>query len=230
MSLINDLKKKKDAEAHPQNGAPDPRNQNTADLTPPSLHSDGVHDTTATRDIADKPDKIFAPGSDLVIQDRKIEEDPDRIYSTPLSEAFSLQLTSGTVTARDGQMKVSEEQHNEIQKLIKSGRPDIAQNVVLLDPKAAEAVARAYIERHKKPDAVKGMFGSESGSFREIKPQEGVDTRNDLNIQAAQAENLRRLGVEEQEAVHAEDQPLRVDPNAPSDTNAPAPLLTAPRS
>lgn len=106
-------------------------------------------------------------------------------YSTPNLDNFAIQLGGKTISAKDKVLTLTEDQNNELQELLASGRPDIAQHVFLIDAKAAEEVARKYIETHK-PQAQSGAVSApmkpnpaDGGAVRpvEVSPPVGTNSR-----------------------------------------------------
>lgn len=144
------------------------------------------------------------------------------LYSATHSEAFKIQLSSGEVQAKDGLLKLNEAQHKELQKLIASGRPDIAQNLVHLDPEAAAKVAKAHMEamKNKRPDANRGSTHSQaaaSKAFIEIKPVQIPGASDEMNNKIS-GEGSRMLAVEEEGIMRASDSGLSPDGQSkPSD-------------
>lgn len=132
------------------------------------------------------------------VEEKKQEE---FIYSCPYSATLTIQLSSGDVKAKNGVLKVNASQHKEIKDLIASGRPDIAQNAILLDIKAAEEIAKRDIEVRKA--AARGVHSTTTVAERLI------EARDPQNM--SPGEHIRNLDVIEAEAVHAEDSAL--DPN-----------------
>lgn len=133
------------------------------------------------------------------------------IYSCPHAEAFSIHLGGGEVRAKDGLMYLDQKQHDELQALIKSGRPDIAQNAVLLDKDAAEKIALEYLAKHKA-EAARGASHSNANAermdFREVKPTEAPpgSSAASANTQGGRPVIERRTIVPiEESAIHAED-------------------------
>ena len=75
-------------------------------------------------------------------------------YATPHSDGLMFHFEDGSsVKSENGVMTLNQVQHNEIQRLIKKGRPDIAQQMVLTDKDAAEKVAREYLARQAEKKA-----------------------------------------------------------------------------
>lgn len=152
------------------------------------------------------------------------------LYSTVHSPSLSLHLGGKTVQAKDGVLKLNQIQHEELQELIALGRPDISSNVRLLDPEAAEKIARDYLERHK-PVAGKGMTHSSKNAERNDFTQlpEGADPeyRHATSVDASpeamreralrlQKEKMGTLDVKESEFAHPEDDkiPEKLAPNS----------------
>lgn len=133
---------------------------------------------------------------------KTVDKVKEYIYSTPLSERFGIHLSSGEVRANNSVLKVNEDQHKEIQDLIKSGRPDIAQNAVLLDPAAAEKIALAHIEKQKlaQPMASRGATSTMHTAAR-MQNIEGHEIPN----------RLADLDVKEEAVIHADDSNLNPD-------------------
>jgi hypothetical protein len=126
-------------------------------------------------------------------------------YSCPLSESYSIHLNNGEVRAKNGVLKVNKKQHEEIQNLIKSGRPDIAQNAVLLDRNAAEQFARAHIERQRQA-ASRGVSSSATAEAAH-----NVRFGRDPQNVGPGERGVINLDVIETDAVHAEDSSLDPD-------------------
>lgn len=75
------------------------------------------------------------------------KDDRPHAYSTPQSPNFAVQLSGGTVTSHKGVLRLTDAENDELEKLIKAGRPDLTQNLVPLKMAEAEAMARADIAR-----------------------------------------------------------------------------------
>lgn len=142
-------------------------------------------------------------------------EDNMHLYAATHSESFKIQLDSGEVQAKDGLLTLNKYQHKELQKLIKGppSRPDIAQNLVYIDKKAAEEVARKHMqEMALRPAANRGSTHSganseRGGSFIEVKPVKIPGASDQMNNQIG-GEGARILQVEESDIQHADDRGL----------------------
>lgn len=122
------------------------------------------------------------------------------LYSTPNADNYTIQLTDENVTAYRGVLTVSQAQHDEIQKLItKHKRFDISQNIVLLDPEAAERIAKAHMEAEsKKRAAARGASSTMNHHALE----------DALVADRKPGDALRNLDVVEEDAIHADDSKL----------------------
>lgn len=74
-------------------------------------------------------------------------------------EEFSVQLQGGTVTAKDKVLSLTDAEHEELKTLLANGRPDLAQNVSLIDQDEAERLAREHLAS-RRAAAVSGMTNS----------------------------------------------------------------------
>lgn len=104
-------------------------------------------------------------------------------------ESYSIQLTSGEVCAVRGQLRMSIEQDQELQALLKKGRPDIMQNIKRLDFDEAERIAKQHMERSQQ-QASRGASSS-SDKHRLAEQLAGDKPRN--------------LDVIEEGVLHGED-------------------------
>lgn len=111
------------------------------------------------------------------------ENEKEYKYATPNSPEFSVQLGNTQVTAVDKVLTLNEEQHQEMQKLIKSGRVDIKQNVILMDMDAAERVAAAH-RATVKPVAASGAVSSEVGKMGQQQAATGNNAVKPVDVSA----------------------------------------------
>lgn len=82
-------------------------------------------------------------------------------YATPNLDNFSIQLGGGVVTAVGKVLTLTEYENAELQKLLKTGRPDISAHLVLIDTEVAEKLALADIAaRQAKPQAQSGAVSA----------------------------------------------------------------------
>ena len=120
-----------------------------------------------------------------MVQPKDVEpvEEKTYDYATPHSDGLTFHFNDGTsVKTENGVMKLNQTQHNEIQGLLKKGRPDIAQNMVLVDRDAAEKAARAYLEAQ----ALKrqGHAGASSTASRhQLAELQGADKPRNLDVE-----------------------------------------------
>lgn len=150
MSILTDKLKHNQAPAN-QGPAPDPKPQHFQTKTPqdpPEAHNE-------------------------------IEEDKTFDYATPHSDGFTFHFADGSsVKTENGVMHLNEVQHHEIQRLLKKGRPDIAQNMVLTDRDAAEKTARAYLEELARKRAGHSGTSSTASRHQLTQDQGQVPVRN----------------------------------------------------
>lgn len=161
-------------------------------------------------------DTVSGVQRDSAILDKRLNAG-EFLYSSPNSDGFSIMLSDGEARAKEGLLKLNKKQHEEVQALLKTGRPDIAQNLILLDPDAAAAIAREHMARHRKPDAVKGPVnshgtqqeaqGAQNTNFRELKPTGEITYPHQASVEAS-SQNVRNQAVIEEEVHHADDSNL----------------------
>jgi hypothetical protein len=212
MSLMDKLKEKQ-ADANGTNSAPDlgspqsaGNNNNTQNVAPsgkaetdrgPRVQGSGENSKVAP--LTNPPGAKLATTKVLSPQQRGNLVEPPKegefIYSTPSSEQFSIHLSGGEVRAQRGVLRVNQEQHDEIQKLIRSGRPDIAQNALLLDMDAAERIAREHLEAEKLRNRTGRGATSTSMSAERMQHVEGHTI----------PDRLSQLDVVEEGATHGDD-------------------------
>lgn len=238
MSILDDIKKKNENGNADQNNAKSMENSKVsnpldAKTPPPPLDKQDrplVTQTDSGASVVDtrnpKPEsgmkqdgkKTMTTDRLAPIQGRGIDHLPKKdevLYSCPHAEGFSMHLSTGEVRAVQGLMKVTQDQSDEIQALIRSGRPDIAQNAILLDPVAAEEIAREWMLRHKA-EAGRGASNAENANFREIREQPDRipgQAPQQANAQGGRADNVLYNGTKviEEGAFHADDAKLTPD-------------------
>lgn len=137
-----------------------------------------------------------------VAEKAEVEEpkEPEFLYAVTggLAE-FTLNLSTGTVKSVLGRMSLNEEQHKELQKLLKSGRPDISQHLQLVDLSEAERIAK----EHMAATRVQAHRGASSTASAHLLTQEIAK------------DEIRNLDVIEEEVLHAGDGPLADQPFTP---------------
>jgi hypothetical protein len=214
MSLMDKLKEKQadsnvnnGTNSSPNLGSPQPEgnNNNTQNTDNGTAAIDrgplvtGSGDKSGVAPLKNLPGAQPATTEYLNTQQRRGLIEPPKagefIYSTPNSEQFSIHLSSGEVRAQRGVLRVNSDQHREIQDLIKSGRPDIAQNALLLDMDAAEHIAREHLEAEKLRNRTGRGATSTSMSAERMQHVEGHTI----------PDRLSQLDVVEEGATHGDD-------------------------
>lgn len=166
MSVLDDIKKQKDAAKAGK--VPPEAQQGKSDVSRPLVTKDKDGNDVVNQSSQPLGNRKLQDDSKIITADHLSgENNPDLsnaiepgvfLYTCPHSDGWSIHLSDGEARAKDGLLKLNADQHAEIQKLIKSGRPDIAQNAIFLDPKAAEQIVKDYQARHKRPEAGKGAM------------------------------------------------------------------------
>ena len=108
-------------------------------------------------------------------------------------DEMTLQLDGETtVKSVNGQLVLTPEEDAKLQALIKKGRPDIVQNIRLLDTAEAERVAKAFLESQQNQRAAAARGASSSADKHRA-------------AEALASDKPRNLDVVEVEPVTAED-------------------------
>lgn len=121
-------------------------------------------------------------------------------FSTPNSDGFNIHLGSSVVFAKDKVLTLNEEQHEELKKLLASGRPDIAQHLIPIDMKAAEDLARKHIETHKP----QGQSGAISAPLKPAIADAGKVKPVDVNAPIGGSSRMQALLKGNSEHIQAE--------------------------
>lgn len=84
-------------------------------------------------------------------------------YAVKELDEFTVSLAGDTIKSKDKVITLNEAQHNDLNKLIKSGRPDLTRHLQLIDMAAAEKIAKEHMAQ-TRGNATQGAHNTSHAS------------------------------------------------------------------